>query len=253
MKRLHNRRIARLGAVVLTLLAGVSVGAPVAQAHDPLLLEEQQSEPAEGPFLPDGRISFALYGTLLAPGDQRGFQFQIPQGENIILSLLIPDLAPENALSQVALPAVKLVRPDQTVLELEAALRVKFAEPFSRTNYVRLLEHTEIGSDGTYQVLISGTQPARFTVSIGYVEKFGTPVANVPNRNEGVGGVSRWYETPPPPKNIAVLNSLDSRPESKDEPQRVNPMLIFGSVLLLTAIPVVALLGRRNTPGYGPE
>ena len=59
-----------------------------ALAHDPLILLPEQKTPAEGPFLPDGTISFALYGSLLEEGDQRGFQFELePEGFRYIIEL----------------------------------------------------------------------------------------------------------------------------------------------------------------------
>ena len=93
-----KRKPARLGALIFLTLLVVVVLPTAAQAHDPLFLEDLHDEPEHGPLLPDARISFALYGTLLSPQDQRGFQFEIPPGERLNLSLLIPDLEPENAL-----------------------------------------------------------------------------------------------------------------------------------------------------------
>ena len=93
-----KRKPSRLGALIFLTLFAVIVLPTAAQAHDPLFLEGQHDEPEHGPLLPDARISFAICGTLLAPQDQRGFQFEIPPGERLNLSLLIPDLEPENAL-----------------------------------------------------------------------------------------------------------------------------------------------------------
>ena len=169
---------------------------PAALAHDPVFITDEQREAEQGPFLPDARISFALYGTFNEERENRGFQFEIPEGELITLSLLIPDLAPENILENESLPSLVLVRPNKTLVDLFPEIRVKFAEPFSGTNYVRLLDHEEIGVEGVYQVLINGVAPSRFTVSIGFIEMFGTPVENVENRNDR-GALSRWYRTPP--------------------------------------------------------
>ena len=62
---------------------------------------------------------------------------------------------------------------------------------------MRLFDHSEIGREGIYQVTIHGLVPSRFTVSIGFIEMFGTEVLNVDNRNDR-GALERWYTTPPP-------------------------------------------------------
>ena len=188
--------VSKIKLFLLFTVLAFFVWSPVAHAHDPVFITDEQREAEQGPFLPDARISFALYGTFNEEKENRGFQFEIPEGELITLSLLIPDLEPENILENESLPSLVLVRPDETLVDLFPEIRVKFAEPFSGTNYVRLLDHEEIGVEGVYQVLINGVAPSRFTVSIGFIEMFGTPVENVENRNDR-GALSRWYRTPP--------------------------------------------------------
>lgn len=188
--------ISKIKLFLLVTVLSFFACSPAALAHDPVFITDEQREAEQGPFLPDARISFALYGTFNEERENRGFQFEIPEGELITLSLLIPDLAPENILENESLPSLVLVRPNKTLVDLFPEIRVKFAEPFSGTNYVRLLDHEEIGVEGVYQVLINGVAPSRFTVSIGFVEMFGTPVENVENRNDR-GALSRWYRTPP--------------------------------------------------------
>ncbi|CAI8388372.1 MAG: Uncharacterised protein [Acidimicrobiales bacterium AG-410-I20] len=188
--------VSKVRIFVLALAAAVFAWPSVAHAHDPIFITDEQSQAEQGPFLPDARISFALYGTFNQEKESRGFQFEIPEGEIITLSLLIPDLEPENLIENQSLPSLVLVRPDKTALDLLPEIRVKFAEPYSGTNYVRLLDHEEIGVDGVYQVLVNGVARSRFTVSIGFIEMFGTPVENVDNRNDR-GALSRWYRTPP--------------------------------------------------------
>ena len=65
--------------------------ASVAKAHDPIILTTNQSTPADGPLLPDGTISFALYGSLESPADTRGFRVNFVEGDSLYLSILIPD------------------------------------------------------------------------------------------------------------------------------------------------------------------
>ena len=112
------------------------------------------------------------------------------------------------------MPSLELVRPDKTLVDLFPEVRVKFAEPFSGTNYVRLLDHEEIGVEGVYQVVINGVAPSRFTVSIGFIEMFGTPVENVENRNDR-GALSRWYRTPPLTE-VATSSTTEALIEEKE-------------------------------------
>ena len=171
--------------------------ASVASAHDPIILTATQTTPDEGPLLPDGTISFALYGTLLSAGETRGFRVNFKDGDSLYLSLLIPDLPPENELDVATLPFIELTDPTNETIRLSPTERVAFAEPFTGTNYVRLLELTTLAMGGTYSVVITGAAPARFTVAVGKKEVFGTPVENVPNRDVGINGVMSWYGNSP--------------------------------------------------------
>ena len=176
-----------------------------ALAHDPLILLPEQKTPAEGPFLPDGTISFALYGSLLEEGDQRGFQFKLEPEGRLDISLLIPNLEPENQMLKENFPRLFLYRPDGSVLEGVSDLYVPFDEPFSMTRYVRIFEHVEQSAGGLHQVKITGNHPSRFTVAIGYIESFGTPVENVPNRDAGRTGIFDWYQNPVEENNSEAL------------------------------------------------
>ena len=173
-------------------------------AHDPLILLPEQKTPAEGPLLPNGTISFALYGSLLEAGDQRGFQFELEPEDRLTISLLIPNLEPENQLPEEKLPRLFLYRPDGSVLEGVSNLYIPFDEPFSMTRYIRIFDHTEQSLGGLHQVKIVGSHPSRFTASIGYIESFGTPVENVPNRNAGRTGIYDWYQNPVSEKPLDI-------------------------------------------------
>ena len=206
-------------------------------AHDPLMLLPEQKTPEEGPLLPDGTISFALYGSLLETEDKRAFQFRLEPDDRLDLSLLIPNLEPENQMSQETLPQLFLSRPDGSVLIGVSDLYIPFDEPFSMTRYVRIFEHVEQSSGGLYQVEITGSDPARFTVAIGFIESFGTPVENVPNRDAGRSGIFDWYENPVSEKPLVLS---DDEPVEKD----------FQEATPVTKAPVVekALEPLKNEP-----
>ena len=186
----------KISSLLLASFLIVFLSASPALAHDPLILLPEQKTPEEGPLLPNGTISFALYGSLLEGGDQRGFQFNLKPEDRLTISLLIPNLGPENELPEEKLPRLFLYRPDGSVLEGISDLYVPFDEPFSMTRYIRIFDHVEKSQGGLHQVEIVGSHPSRFTASIGYIESFGTPVENVPNRDAGRTGIYDWYQNP---------------------------------------------------------
>ena len=69
---IFRRFVGNFGMRKLLFLASIGVGlmfASPAKAHDPIILTSDQRTPADGPLLPDGTVSFALYGTLEEPGE----------------------------------------------------------------------------------------------------------------------------------------------------------------------------------------
>ena len=200
----------KIFSLIATSFLLVFLSASAALAHDPLILLPEQKTPEEGPLLPNGTISFALYGSLLEGGDQRGFQFKLEPDDRLTISLLIPNLQPENELPEEKLPRLFLYRPDGSVLEGVSDIYVPFDEPFSMTRYIRIFDHVEQSIGGLHQVKIVGNHPSRFTASIGYIESFGTPVENVPNREAGRTGIFDWYQNPVPEKPRETPGTIET-------------------------------------------
>lgn len=192
-----RRFVMALGSLAVLLLA---VSPPVA-AHDPIFLTEGQKTPAAGPFLPDGTISFALYGRLDAGGDTRGFQVQLAAGDRLLVELLIPDRAPENRLADAELPTATVTAPDGSSFDLTPEMREPFDEPFTGTSYVGLSRLEGAAEAGVYDVVVTGAVPARFTVAVGTREEFGTTVERAPNRQGAIASVAgplrEWYGAAP--------------------------------------------------------
>ena len=203
---------------ILPLLVAFSIAFdPLsALAHDPIIITDDQTTPANGPFLPDGTVSFALYGSVTRAGDARTFRVGFVEGDRLHLSLLIPDLPPENQLADDLLPFLTVSDPVGALIELRPDRRTTFAEPFSGTNYVELLDVVDVAFGGVYTVSVVGNGPARFTVSVGDRETFGTPVEGVTDRSLGIGGVMDWYDNPPP--TSAVVPSTTSSTSSTTDP-----------------------------------
>ncbi|MCX6531534.1 MAG: hypothetical protein NTY54_04335 [Actinobacteria bacterium] len=231
--------------LVVAVLFGF-LPASLAKAHDPIILTSDQRTPSDGPLLLDGTISFALYGSLDTAGDTRGFRVKFNAGDPLYLSILIPDLAPENTLDDASLPFLNVEDPSGAILNFATTEKISFAEPFTGTNYVRLTEFNTTALGGTYSITVAGDSPARFTISVGKKEMFGTPVENITNRELGVAGVMAWYagesltvaSTVPIalPKNVPT-----SEPDSETSlgESSSNNQLI----LIIAAIAVIVVLG----------
>lgn len=221
------KKLLFIAAVMLGLLP-----ASIASAHDPIILTSEQQTPADGPLLVDGTISFALYGSLDTGGDTRGFRVQFNEGDPLYISILIPDLSPENMLDDVSLPFVNVEDPNGTTEKLTITQKVPFPEPFTGTNYVRLTEFRGTAKGGIYSITITGDSPARFTVSVGEKEMFGSPVENIPNRDLGVVGVMAWYAGDP----VAIEETVESvveTPSSETSSSRQSTLVIVVIIVIL--------------------
>ena len=195
------RRLLRAGTLA-AVIAGIMLTLAVpAAAHDPIFLTADQMTPDTGPYLPDGAISWAIYGTFPTAGETRGFEFDLRDGDELFASLLIPNLEPETSLSDTELPYAELTLPSGEVRTLEAEIREVFDEPFSSTSYVTLVEVKEPAVAGRHTVLVHSRGPARFVVAVGEREEFFTPAERTVDRPSSFMGIAdplnAWYQTPP--------------------------------------------------------
>ena len=209
----------------------------IAAAHDPIILTSEQQTPADGPLLVDGTVSFALYGSLEAADDTRGFRVNFNAGDPLYISILIPDLAPENMLDDVSLPFVNVEDPNGTTVKLAITQKVPFPEPYTGTNYVRLTEFRGTAIGGTYSITVTGKSAARFTVSVGEKEMFGTTVENIPNRDLGVTGVMAWYAGDP----VAIEETVESvvatpSSETSSSKQSALPIMVIVVIIVMVSL-----------------
>ena len=239
------KKLLFIAAVLLGLLP-----ASIASAHDPIILTSEQQTPADGPLLVDGTISFAVYGSLDTGGDTRGFRVQFNEGDPLYISILIPDLAPENMLDDMSLPFVNVEDPNGTTERLSITQKVPFPEPFTGTNYVRLTEFRGTAIGGIYSVTVTGDSPARFTVSVGEKEMFGSPVENIPNRDLGVAGVMTWYSGDQ--GSVAIeetVKSVVETPSSETSSSRQSTLVIVVIIVIvgLGFARVIKIRQRKTT------
>lgn len=190
------RRTAGFFIVVMLLLAGDVVPAA---AHDPVFLSEEHTSPEVGPLLPDGTISFAMYGRLTSPSATQGFQAGMKDGDALNLSLLIPAVLPETSFEVGSLPKVQVVRPDGTEFSLTPTVREIFHEPYTNTRYLRLGDHQEVARQGYYSFSVSGARPGRYVVSIGILERFGTEIIRYTRPlivGRATQPIYQWFDEP---------------------------------------------------------
>lgn len=245
-------------ATALTVAVGLLFGADVASAHDPIILNDAQTTPDSGPFLPDGTISFALYGSFGAAGETRGLRAQFNDGERLHVSLLIPNLEPENVLNDDELPVLDIVDPRGESLRFEPATRTVFDEPFTGTSYVELVDHVDTAMTGVYAIMVTGRAPSRFTVSVGDKETFGTPVEGVVDRSAGVEGVMEWYAVSPASVSTTTVLTESSVEESpigsvagtsgeKDGNDETRTIALVLVVLVILAVVRISRRSRRQS------
>jgi hypothetical protein len=247
-------------------LVGMAIAPGVADAHDPIIVTPDQATPDDGPSFPDGTISFAVYGVIEVPAGSAGLRVTFAEGDQVDLSLLIPDLAPENEIAEDSLPTLLVQLPDGTERALTPNTRVPFAEEFSGTNYVRYIDFSEPAIAGEYRLTVFGSVPARFTLSFGTRETFGTPVDNVIDRQGASEGIQTWYRTPPTsevpaaatdPTSSTAASDTTNEPDTTiaDAPQQASAgggvAVVLGAVLGIAAI-VWLLRRRRGTPVAAP-
>ena len=264
-------RAARRFCVWLVLVVAVVIGySATSSAHDPVFLTDDHFAPEIGPFLPDGTISFAMYGRLAEPTSTQGFQARMQQGQSLNLSLLVPAVLPEIGFEIGLLPEVKVTRPDQTSFVLSAQFRETFHEPFTNTTYLRLADHLEEAQQGEYSLLISGRAAGRYVVSIGTLERFGTDIGRYTRPlvvGRSTSPVIEWFETDSGPEsneNVESLKKLNDVPEkvtSEPGPEQTrtnqtpslkasdtgtNWMFFFVAACVVLALAAVAVIRKRK-------
>ncbi len=195
------RRLPALSiAALITAVATIGPASP-ALAHDPIFLTDDQTTPDAGPYLPDGAISWAIYGTFPEAGQTRGFEFDLRDGDDLFVGLLIPNLEPELGLPDAELPYAELTMPDGEVRRIEAEIREVFDEPFSQTSYVTLVEIKEPAVVGRHSIVVHSRAPSRFVVAVGEREVFFTPADRTVDRPTDFLAIAEplnaWYQAPP--------------------------------------------------------
>jgi hypothetical protein len=165
LSRTSPRRLRQLIGVGGTTLGAVLVLVSPALAHEPVLLDRTDVVPWVGPLLLDGTDPLNLIGTLPRAGAVRSAQFAMQAGQQVNVSLVIPDQAPENTLKASQLPRIFVISPTGDVTVVSATMRVPIT-PEGRSLLV-LSTYSAPAEQGTYSLVVSGAAPSRFLVSMG--------------------------------------------------------------------------------------
>jgi hypothetical protein len=186
----------RTSTVAGTVVAAVVAFGTPAQAHEAMLLDRTDVVPWIAPLIVDGTDPVATFGVLPRAGAVRSFQLRLRAGQRLVVEYLIPDLAPENALSTTDLPRVAVHAPDCGVTVLTPNIRETHTNDDPPQNYLVLRRHDAPAVSGTYSIVITGKAPARFIVATGDEESeifHGIMRGSIATDEQLVA----WYDTPP--------------------------------------------------------
>ena len=164
------RKLVALGLVLFLL------GGGVANAHQPVVLLDSDTTASRGPLLLDGSVSFAVRAAFSKAGLRKAFRAQFKLGDSLTVQYLIVDKRPENALKNSELPLLEISAPDGSKVRITFKERIKFFEPFGRTNYLYLSRYNAVAQTGVYNFLITSRSKAAITIAVGEKEIFGEVV-----------------------------------------------------------------------------
>ena len=151
-----------IALLVLTFLGGTS-----AHAHQPVELLNTDTTAAKGPLLLDGTVSFAVRASFAKAGEKKAFRADLKAGDSLAIQYLIVDKKPENALKNTLLPQLVVISPSGKSLTIKFTERVKFYEPYGKTNYLYLSRYSAAAEAGTYSFTLTSRAKSSVTIAVG--------------------------------------------------------------------------------------
>jgi cytochrome b involved in lipid metabolism len=188
--------------IVLLLLT--IFGSASAHAHQPVVLLNTDTTAAKGPLLLDGTISFAIRASFAKAGEKKAFRADFKAGDALAVQYLIVDKKPENALKNTLLPQLVVTSPSGKSLTLKFTERVKFYEPYGKTNYLYLSRYSATAEAGTYSFTLTARAKSSVTIAVGEREVPGEvirgkrPIAT-PTTPPVVGSLPEFVSPTPTP------------------------------------------------------
>lgn len=153
--------------VLAILLLLTFLGSASAHAHQPVVLLNTDTTAAKGPLLLDGTVSFAVRASFTKAGEKKAFRADFKAGDTLAVQYLIVDKKPENALKNTLLPLLVVTSPSGKSLTLKFTERVKFYEPYGKTNYLYLSRYSATAEAGTYSFTLTARAKSSVTIAVG--------------------------------------------------------------------------------------
>ena len=151
----------------MILLLLTFLGTSSAQAHQPVVLLNTDTTAARGPLLLDGTVSFAVRASFLKAGEKKAFRADFNAGDVLAIQYLIVDKKPENTLKNTQLPQLVVTSPSGKSLTLKFTERIKFYEPYGKTNYFYLSRYSAAAEAGTYSFTLTARAKSSVTIAVG--------------------------------------------------------------------------------------
>jgi cytochrome b involved in lipid metabolism len=115
----------------------------------------------------DGTVSFAVRASFAKAGEKRAFRADFNSGDPLAIQYLIVDKKPENTLKITLLPQLVVTSPIGKSFTLKFTERIKFYEPYGKTNYLYLSRYNAISEAGTYSFTLTSRAKASVTIAVG--------------------------------------------------------------------------------------
>jgi hypothetical protein len=138
-----------------------------ASAHQPVLLNNQDTSAAKGPLLVDGTISFAVRASFAKARDVRAFRAQFKEGDSLEVQYLIINRVPESRLKISQLPTLVITSPSGVRQVMKLNERTKFFEKYSGTNYLYLGRSSSAAEAGIYSFTLTARTRSAVTIAVG--------------------------------------------------------------------------------------
>ena len=190
--------------VILLLLT--FLGSASAQAHQPVTLLDTDTTAAKGPLLLDGTVSFAIRASFAKAGQKKAFRADFKAGDPFAVQYLIVDKKPENALKTSLLPQLVVTSPSGKSLTLKFTERIKFYEPYGKTNYFYLSRYSAAAEAGTYSFTLTARAKSSVTIAVGEREVPGEVIRG--NRPTAT----------PTPTTVAATPTASAKPTPTSSP-----------------------------------
>jgi len=143
------------------------MGSTSAHAHQPVVLLNTDTTAAKGPLLLDGTVSFAVRASFAKAGEKKAFRADFNAGDALAVQYLIIDKKPESSLKNTLLPQLVVTSPSGKSLTLKFTERIKFYEPYGKTNYLYLSRYNAVSEAGTYSFTLTSRAKASVTIAVG--------------------------------------------------------------------------------------